>query len=489
VKPGQQELQEDNSMAPIVIYGKAVQDARNALRSAQISTMFDVLAAVLFKPASGGSASAIAKALVKWVNELAELDDTAGTATDQGRAKAANAALAHAQTRAAQFAVGGKIQDVFAIGDVLRAAGEYFELGGNGANAEVNEVDAFREGLRNQIAFNRANRARRPVSNFALSEHPDLGIFKIQLLDRSTVKYMERFYGPYIGADISGTTTDALDVLAYFSSTLLKTDLQDGAKNSIGMGEEMVPIATMVLQYHHSLIECGLALALPSAAMSEGKGGPTAAIGSFNLYDYLTLVGSASADIIPVIQRGNQTLDTNLARSGLVVLRDAIDIQGNPYADVEIGLLVDDPVPNPLFDLPANYQKFAEKRRDLMLLGGDIYQRSDPSLAAIAEPVFETMPLGGTTFAELIRMNSVDLTALKGDAGRGRVFSSLDDALAQIRAATGPASGAGVGQAAAVSSGSHLEAVSPSKGQDMVAMLKTLDPKAVAALQKLLAAV
>ncbi|ADZ71455.1 hypothetical protein SL003B_3032 [Polymorphum gilvum SL003B-26A1] len=394
----------------MIIYGAAVQEARNRLRSAQISTMVDALNSLLFLPGTEFP-SAFAGAFSTWVGSLQAVPNNAR----------ANAALAAAKVRAKQFADATTIYDIFAIGDVLRYLGEFFEFGGDPT------VDDFRKGLRNQIAFNEANRARRPVPDVLTAELPDLGIFKNRLLDRSVVKYMERFYGPYLGADISGTTTDALDVLAYYIESLSqqpigKATLQAGAASEISLGYELVPIATMVLQYHHSLVECGLALALPSVSASPGAAATAAELDAFNPYDFGTLTNQGTSEAVQkVVAGGNATLDLDLAGTGLVVLRDAIDIERSPYADVEIGLLVSNPRTNPLFQLQQTYRTFSEKRVDQMLSGDWIYQKSDPSLAAIAENKFDDLAID---FDDLIKMNSLDLKA------SGHAHGLLDPALA-----------------------------------------------------------
>lgn len=492
-------------MAPIVIYGKAVQDARNVLRSAQISTMFDVLGVELFDENRAGKGSAFATSFSRWLATLPEIDDAAGSTLDKKAAKAANRALKHAKVRMNDFLVDSKIQDVFAIGDVLRALGEYFEFGGGGSDATATDVDKFREGLRNQLAFNRANRARTPVPDFGLSERPELGIFLNNLLDRSTVKYMERFYGPYIGADISGTTTDALDVLAFYLASVSEdlnpastATLRSNAGSVVRLGDEMVPIATMVLQYHHSLMECGLALSLSSKSMTADPLNPKGAIGSFQFYDLMSLIDDSTvADISKVMDRGNATLATNLASRGLVIIRDHIDIAGSPYADVEIGLLVEDPADDDIFNLSQQYYDFSDKRQELMLLDNIYYQNTNPSLAAMAADSFGGFQIRNNvlnrtvSLNDLLKMNSVDLNELKDVVAVGQVFDNLDTALAAAQpddeidlAVSGP--GAHGLSMKSASKAVPAAKVPASHNHDVTAMLKNLDPKAVVALQKLL---
>lgn len=413
-------------MAPIVIYGPAVSQARDRIRSAQSSTMVEVLLSVMQKT-GGFTATGFAAELANWVNSLQPAE---------GKARA-NQALASAQARANQMVHAGSVYDIFAVGDVLRAVGEFFEFGGGD---EV--VEAFREGLRNQIAFNKqANRARTLVPDYALTEKPDLGIYLFNLLDRSTVKYMERFYGPYIGADISGSTTDALDVLAYFWEVFVvknpvdKTSLQEGAATTIGLAEELVPIATMVLQYHHSLMECGLALSLPSVSMSPANVATGSALDCFNPYDFGTLTNQSELSQSKALtDHGNDILQVDLGGRGLVIVRDAIDIEDNPYADVEIGLLMEGPSANTLFNVNETYTTFANHRQAQMIIG-QTYQKSDPSLFSIATKL-NTFPglsdMSEENIEELARMNSIDLKTERVPGLGSMAFSNLDAAIASL---------------------------------------------------------
>ncbi|WP_068086233.1 hypothetical protein [Polycladidibacter stylochi] len=404
-------------MAPIIIYGQAVQEARNVLRSAQISTMFDVLRTVLYsgeKPDNSYFGSAFSNLFTKWVLKLqADAEGSARAVTQINRAAAF----------VKQFNTGNQVDDVFAVGDALRAVGEYFELGGGGDYGT--QIEAFRKGLRNKIAFNTASRARQPILDFAINEWPDLGIFKNHLLDRSTVKFMERFYGPYIGADISGTTTDSLAVLAAFNMSVLGyKDLKNNAEAAIAAGEELVPISTMVLQYHHSLMETGLALSLSSDAMDDAS-----AIKNYNFYNFVDLGGvHPNKTIKPVLEHGNLVLERDLGGRGLVVLRDLIDIQGNPYADVEIGLLMETPRSSDIFNLKEKYGVFYHERKDQAL---DNYQfnHDNPSLAGVAHDMPGMNVGDDVTFNELIAMNSVELGVL---ASESKAFNSLLEAIKSV---------------------------------------------------------
>ena len=482
-------------MEPIVIFGSAVQDARNRIRSAQISAMYDLLGVELFRSSCGSSSFAFN--FSTWVDGLEEIPPDPQNSLQKQAADRANKALLAAKTRNADFMQDLEILDVFAIGDVLRYIGEFVEFGG-GALGTVTTLNTFRAGLRNQIAFNKANRARSPVSGYDLSLHPDLGIFRLELLDRSTVKYMERFYGPYVGADISGTTTDALDVLAFYVTSVLKKpvtaeNLRQDAATALQTGGEMVPVACMVLQYHHSLLECGLALSLPSAAMASGSG-PAPALPAYNLYDYSTLTDDAAPESAfgKAAARATEMLARDLAGCGLIILRDAVDVLNSPYADVEISVLMPNPGQGTLFEISGRYSDFAAKRQQLMLINDLSYLPGDPSLAQIANQLLPNYEFAGKPLTEIVSMNSVDLANWAAGDGAGSVFANLNDALSAAREAA-PAAGVPSNSphadfvasiAGAASAGARQSDVIAAEG-DAENVLDSIEPESIADIRQL----
>lgn len=455
---------------PIVIYGDAVQTARNRLRSAQISTMMEVLNLKLFKDWQADPTlldTRVRDAILGLPPVPA--DNQADSQEVKRRKAAARAALVGARTRANQFfnPDSTKVGDAFAIGDALRYVGEYIENGG-----APDSVNTFRAALRNQAAFSRDNRSRREVEGYRKTEWPDLGIFKFRLTDRSVVKYMERFYGPYIGADISGTTTDSLAVLAFLqwlsdvggNAAPDANTLQTDAATEITAGNLMVPIASMVLQYHHTLLETGIALALPSGAF-----GNASAISAYSIYDLTSLVNQGSDRINQVLELGSGTLLEDLGNRGLVVLRDFIDIEGASYADCEIGLLVDQPADADLFKLDqTQYDRFANNRRAQGVTDAGDYPKGDPSLISIAISQFSgdnALGLSAEQLRVLARSNA-------GDLAQAGYFNDLDAALppAQNLAAQPQAQQrqvAAVVPAATPSAGASSSGITTSQLQDL----------------------
>lgn len=429
-------------MTAVVIYGNAVQEARNRLRSAQISTMFDVLRVELF--GEGGRDSGFDKWLQSAIANLPKSTNSKAEIKRTG-----------ANIRIDQFVNENSVHDLFAVGDALRYVGEYIEEGGGS-----DSVRKFRQALRNKLAFDPANRARVQVPNYDLTEWPPLGVFKFRLLDRSVVKYMERFYGSYLGADVSGTTTDSLAALAYLfwlrqeQDDPPKADMSKAAELMISAGIGLVPIAAMVLQYHHTLLECGLALALVSDAMSTATPPDNAAIEAFDYYDFNTLAGvDKSASIATALATGNATLKDNLGNRGLVVIRDAIDIDDNPYVDCEIALLVDTSpgTAGNLFNLGTQYQTFYEARIGQSVIADTFYQKDDPSLAGAGTGLEAELQLpDGWTLSQLIRTNSIQL-AKNHQANPKNYFDDLDSAIQPAeQAGSSTASASDVKQTAAI---------------------------------------
>ncbi|WP_242112311.1 hypothetical protein [Luteimonas aquatica] len=407
-------------MSAVVIYGNAVQEARNRLRSAHASTMFEALSAALSGSGHDAQASEFNRVVLETIKNLPE---PVGNAVAKER-------LDKAKTRFAQAVQGDTLHDLFAIGDALRELGDYLAEGGGGADWK-----AFVRSVRDAYAFNQsANRARQPIPDFDMSQWPQLGVFKFKLLDRSVVKYMERFYGPYLGADISATTTDSLVALAYLLSQMVPSPAstrQVDAQIAIEEGLALIPVASMVLQYHHTLIECELALSLTVPALYTDPRHDGTRLAEADFYDFTVLTNGGDA-LRDVLEAGNQTLAGELKGHRLVVLRDLIDIRDNPYADCEIGLLLP-PSARSLFQLGTHYRAFAQARKKQIMSRDGVFQKADPSLYGIAEEFEADLDLpttgsgGDIDLSDLVRMNSIDLKALGAAA-----FDDLDKALATV---------------------------------------------------------
>lgn len=475
-------------MTAIVIYGKAVQDARNRMRSAHISTMLEVLDA----PFGTGAESNTSRRLIdRIVATFGTIPDTQGKGARPLRA---------AKTALQRFSNPNGYRDLFAIGDALRELGDYLNEGGAGEAWQT-----FAAGLRNQQAFDRsANRARREIADFVSDELPELGIFKNRLLDRSVVKYMERFYGPYLGADISGTTTDSLAALAFLLSRFDGREpapdpehMPGDADAAIGDGLALFPVASMVLQYHHSLLECMLALSFASPAVYGHGGVGDSPLGRADLYDYTALINRVATQrdddpIGKILLGGNQTLDVEFGGRRLAIVRDFVDIRDNPYADCEIALLV--PAPRPpdpqaLFQLGTQYPRFSDTRRQQSLIEGRFYQKGDPSLLAAALVYENDLGLpavgqntGPIALSELVKRNSIELREFNGRVAGANFFGSLEAAVSAAVAADGPPPQGG-GIADAPTDSPQLDAPSPEPTRSPPSWLT---PERLVALQRLL---
>jgi hypothetical protein len=107
------------------------------------------------------------------------------------------------------------------------------------------------------------------------------GVMVWKIEDTSTVGKIDRTFGLPFGADISGTTTDNLYFLTGWA------DISKG--DPIVM---MLPLAAIVGEYHHSLLEV-------AAAMSLRK------VISYSIGFYTTLLPSLPQGIAPLRQRSN----------------------------------------------------------------------------------------------------------------------------------------------------------------------------------------
>jgi hypothetical protein len=86
------------------------------------------------------------------------------------------------------------------------------------------------------------------------------GATRCYLMPHDTVKKIDAMYGLPEAMAISGTTTDSIFFIDHMHSLL-------GALGSPTLAPilHLLPIATMVNRYHHSLLECALALTIPPA--------------------------------------------------------------------------------------------------------------------------------------------------------------------------------------------------------------------------------
>ncbi len=146
--------------------------------------------------------------------------------------------------------------------DIIRLYGEVVEKvpAFESANLEKERMRGTRPSGRAQIvedlSFEPAFRSRKKIEatkppDHVLRNYPDLkatGITGIKLFEEDTVKKIDRMFALPEGASISGTTADSI-----YSFTLLDNPLLAGWL-------QLLPIATMVSQYHHTLLECALTL-------------------------------------------------------------------------------------------------------------------------------------------------------------------------------------------------------------------------------------
>ncbi len=86
------------------------------------------------------------------------------------------------------------------------------------------------------------------------------GFAKITLNDKSTVKKIDSTFGLAEGCDISGTTADALFFFRHVNVFI--DGLPEMIPNELLPVIQLLPMATMASQGHHTILECGLTLTL-----------------------------------------------------------------------------------------------------------------------------------------------------------------------------------------------------------------------------------
>ncbi len=136
--------------------------------------------------------------------------------------------------------------------------------------AGLTGLAASKEQSRDRVAFDKAHHRRREEVKkpFAVPDHiskivrdaASRGATRCYLLEDDTVKKIDRMYGLPEGMSISGTTTDSIFFLDHMSSLLGSLGIPD-----LLPALHLLPLATMVSRYHHTVLECALALSLPPA--------------------------------------------------------------------------------------------------------------------------------------------------------------------------------------------------------------------------------
>ncbi len=86
------------------------------------------------------------------------------------------------------------------------------------------------------------------------------GIANTTILDASTVKKIDSTFGLAEGCDISGTTADSIFFMKHVQSFI--NGLPEGIPNHILPVIQLLPLATMASQGHHTILECALTLTL-----------------------------------------------------------------------------------------------------------------------------------------------------------------------------------------------------------------------------------
>jgi hypothetical protein len=157
--------------------------------------------------------------------------------------------------------------------DLIREAGEVMEISGAHAGIKDMRPKAYFSGDTKKGEFGPRARTKDDSPAALLQRRQDMapevrqavtqplpkcmGINKFVLSKaHSAIGHMDEAFALPKGADISGTTTDSI--------YCLKTGAQATGRDSLAYlsALQLLPIATIVSQYHHTLLECAIPLTL-----------------------------------------------------------------------------------------------------------------------------------------------------------------------------------------------------------------------------------
>lgn len=163
--------------------------------------------------------------------------------------------------------------------DLIRLWGEVIEDAPNpGVGRDIAELARQKKQSRDPIEFAKSEknghggyRARADFPRYHPAAVPDhlrpllrdavsRGAQRCYLMPHDTIKKIDTMYGLPEGMAISGTTTDSIFFLDHMMSLLGALGAPD-----LMPALHLLPIATMVSRYHHTMLECAVALTIPPA--------------------------------------------------------------------------------------------------------------------------------------------------------------------------------------------------------------------------------
>lgn len=156
-----------------------------------------------------------------------------------------------------------------AIGDVCRACADMISAAPNHPNTApgLAPIAQLFHDLQNAQAFNKTTNRVRVKRRDILDQMPGVGGTQWYLPPEDVLGNIDRLLGYYETGDISGTTTDGLGVLAMLSTVNVAAigtldQIKQQLAAMVNNGLAFTSFAGMVVQMHHSLPECMMAINL-----------------------------------------------------------------------------------------------------------------------------------------------------------------------------------------------------------------------------------
>lgn len=162
----------------------------------------------------------------------------------------------------------GTVINPLALGDFCRAFADMATSVKEGTNKGLYAIGLLIRQMQNPQAFNKTTNRIRIKRRDILEQVPGVGITQWYLPSDDVLGTIDRLLGYYETGDISGTTTDGLVVLAalqtldpgpeFGSVDKIKPRIAELINNGLAFNS----FAGMVIQMHHSLPECMMAINL-----------------------------------------------------------------------------------------------------------------------------------------------------------------------------------------------------------------------------------
>ncbi|QBF31190.1 hypothetical protein CFI11_08150 [Thalassococcus sp. S3] len=171
---------------------------------------------------------------------------------------------------------GDAVINPLAFGDFGRAFADMATHVPQNENPGFYAIGQLVKSLQNAQAFNPTTNRIRVKRRDILDQVPGVGITQWYLPSDDVLGTMDRLLGYYETGDISGTTTDTLAVLGMMQTLGANTEIgpvgpiKVQIATMVNNGLAFVSFAGMVIQMHHSMPECMMAINLMPRDLGDG---------------------------------------------------------------------------------------------------------------------------------------------------------------------------------------------------------------------------